>query len=50
VADVDRVVQIQVVDHRRQVVGVVVHVVAVGDLLGTPVAAAVDADDAVTLV
>src|SRR4029453_16090906 len=29
---------------------VVVHVVAVGDLLGTPVAAAVDADDAVPLV
>ncbi|KAG0900219.1 hypothetical protein G6F32_017344 [Rhizopus arrhizus] len=40
-ADQDRVLQVQRVDHRGQVVGVGIHVVAVPGLAGAAVAAAV---------
>lgn len=50
VADVDRVAQIEVLDHGPQVVGVVVHVVPVADLGRAPLAAAVGGGDAVALV
>jgi hypothetical protein len=46
---VDRVVQIEVLDHRQQVVGVVVHVVPVAGLRGAPVPAAVSGDDPVAV-
>ena len=48
-ADVDGVVQIEVLDERGEVVGVVVHVVAVGGLGGAAVTAPVMGDDAVAL-
>ena len=44
----DRVVQVEVLDDRGEIVGVVVHVVVVGDLRGPAVAAAVVRDDPVT--
>ena len=44
VPDVDGVVQVEVVDHGGEVVGVVVHVVAVGDLGRAPVTAPVVGD------
>jgi hypothetical protein len=50
VADVDAVAQVEVVDHGGEVVGVVVHVVAVEHLLGAPVPAAVVRDHAIALV
>jgi hypothetical protein len=49
VPDVDGVVQVEVGGERRQVVGVVVHVVAVGDLGGPAVPAPVVRDDPVPL-
>ena len=49
VPDVDRVVQVEVRGQGGQVVGVVVHVVAVAGLGGAAVAAAVVRDDAVTV-
>ncbi|MNF95797.1 hypothetical protein D3C84_785660 [compost metagenome] len=39
----------QVIDHRRHVIGVMVHVVAIPDLAGAPVAAAVMGDNPITL-
>ncbi|MNH25494.1 hypothetical protein D3C79_854910 [compost metagenome] len=39
----------QMIDHCRHVVGVVVHVMAIPDLAGAPVAAAVVGDDTVAL-
>jgi hypothetical protein len=47
VPDVDRVVQVEVLGDRGQVVGVVVHVVAVAGLGGASVPAPVMGDDAV---
>ena len=49
VPDVDRVVQIEMLDHRRQIVGVVVDVVAVAGLSGPPVPAPVGGDHAVAV-
>src|ERR1700723_2519106 len=45
----NRVVQVKVRGHRGQVIGVVVHVVAVGDLRRASVTAAVMGDDPVTV-
>ncbi len=44
--DVDRVLQVEVLGHRRSVGGVVVHVVTIADLGRAPVAAAIMGDDA----
>ena len=49
VPDVDGVVQVEVFDDRGEVVGVVVHVVAVGGLRGAAVAAPVVGDDPVAV-
>ena len=49
VADVDRVLEIEVRRHRREVVGVVVHVVAAGGLGRPPVTAPVVGDDAIAV-
>ena len=49
VADVDRVAQVEVLDDRGGVGGVVVHVVPVADLARPAVAAPVVGDDAVAL-
>ena len=46
----DAIAQVEVVDHGGEVVGVVVHVVAVEHLLGAPVPAAVVRDHAIALV
>jgi hypothetical protein len=45
-ADVNRVSQVQMLRHRSQIGGIVVHVVAVADLSRPPVAAPVMRDDA----
>ena len=47
-ADVDRVLQIECFDQRRQIVGVGVHIVAVPGLAGAAMAAAVMRDAAVS--
>ena len=49
VPDVDGVVQVELFDHRAQVGGVVVHVMAVAGLGGAAVPAAVVRDHAVAL-
>ena len=49
-ADVDGVLQIEMRRHRRQVVGIVIHVVAVADLTGSAMAAAVMGDDAIAVI
>ena len=49
-ADVNGVLQIEMRRQRRQVVGIVIHVVAVADLCGSAVAAAVMRDDAIALI
>jgi hypothetical protein len=49
VADVDGVAQVEMLDHRGDVGGVVVHVVAVADLARAAMAAPVMGDDAVAL-
>jgi hypothetical protein len=49
VADVNGVVEIQVCRHRGEIVGVVIHIVAVAGLGGSPVAAPVVGDDAVAV-
>ena len=49
VADVHRIAQVEMFDDRGEVVGVVVHVVAVADLCGPAVPAAVMRDDAVAV-
>ena len=48
VADVDRVLQVEFFDQRREVVGVGVHVVAVPGLARTAMAAAVMGDAAIS--
>ena len=50
VPDVDRVAQVEVLDDRQQVVGVVVHVVTLADLGRTAVATPIVGDDAIALV
>jgi hypothetical protein len=50
VTDMHGVVQVQMLHHRSQVVGVMVHVVPVGDRGGTPVPAPVVGDHAVAVV
>jgi len=49
-ADVDGVLEIEMRRHSRKVVRIVIHVVAVGDLSGPAVAAAVMGDDAITVI
>ena len=49
VPDMNRVVQVKVRGYRGHVIGVVVHIVAVGDLRGAPMAATVMGDDTVTV-
>ena len=44
------VLQIEMRCYRREIVGVVVEVVAVGDLAGAAVAAAVMSDDAIAVI
>lgn len=48
-AHVNGVLEVQLLGQRREVVGVVVHVVALGGVAGTPVPAPVVRDDPVTL-
>ena len=50
VADVNGVLQIEMRCYRREIVGVVVEVVTVGDLAGAAVAAAVVSDDAIAVI
>ena len=49
-ADMDRVFQIQMFGQRREIVGIVIHVMAVGGLAGAAMAAPVMGDDPKTLV
>jgi hypothetical protein len=46
----NRIFQIELRDDRREIVGIVIHVVSVGDLGGAPVAAPVMRDDPVTMI
>src|SRR5207302_3522712 len=48
-ADVNRVLQIEMRRHRRKIVGIMIHVMAIGDLTGAAMAAAVMGDDAKTV-
>ena len=48
-ADVDRVFQVEMRGHRREVVGVVIHVMTVGHLGGAAMTAAIMRDDAIAL-
>ena len=48
-ADMDRILQVQMLGHSREVVGVMVQVVAVGNLRRAAMAATVMRDDAITL-
>ena len=49
-ADVDGVLQIKMRRQGREIVGIMIHVVAVGDLGGAAVTAAVMGDDAIALI
>src|SRR6185295_10071346 len=49
-ADVNGVLQIQMGGHRREVIGIVIHVMAVGALSGPAVTAAIVSDDAIAVV
>ena len=49
-ADVNGVLQIEMRRDRREIVGIVIHVVAVGHLAGAAVAAAVMRDDAIAVI
>jgi hypothetical protein len=49
-SDVDRILQAEVRGDREKIVGIVIHVVAVGGLRGSPVAAAVMRDDAIAVI
>ena len=49
-ADVNGVLQIEMRRHRREVVGIVIHVVAVAGLGGSAMAAAVMGDDAIAVI
>src|SRR5260221_2404461 len=48
-ADHDHILQVQVIDDCGQVIGVLVHIVAVPRLIGTPVTPAIMGDHSVTL-
>ena len=48
-ADVNGVLQVEMRGHGREIVGIMIHVVAVADLAGAAVAAAVMGDDAKTV-
>jgi hypothetical protein len=48
--DVNGVLQIELRGQRRQVIGVMIHVVSVGDLRGSAMTAAVVRDDAIAVV
>ena len=50
VADMDGILEIEMRRHRGEVIGVVIHVVAVGDLAGATVAASVMSDDAIAVI
>ena len=45
-ADMDGILQVEMRGHRREVVGIMIHVVAVADLAGAAMAAPVMGDDA----
>jgi hypothetical protein len=48
--DVDGVRQVEMRGYRRKIVGVMIHIVTVGDLAGPTVAAAIVGDNAVALI
>ena len=50
VADMDSILEIEMRRHRGEVIGIVIHVVAVADLAGAAVAAAVMSNDAIALI
>ena len=50
VADVDSVLEIEMRRHCGEVIGIVIHVVAVADLAGPAMAAAVMGNDAIALI
>ena len=50
VTDVNRALQIEMRRERREIVGIMVHVMAVGHLAGAAMAAAVMGDDAKTVI
>src|SRR5579863_5051182 len=49
-ADMDRLLQIEMRRHGRQIVGIMIHVMAVADLAGAAMAAAVMRDDAIAVI
>ena len=49
VADMNDILQVEMLGHRREIVGVVVHVVAVARLSGPAMAAAIMGDDAIAV-
>ncbi len=49
-ADVNGVLQIEMRDHRGKIVGVVIHIVAVGDLGRAAMAAPIMGDDAIAVI
>ena len=49
-ADVNGILQVEMRGQRRQVVGIMIHVVAVGGLAGAAMAAAVMGDDAIAVI
>src|ERR1700747_983147 len=50
VADMDSILEIEMRRHRGEVIGIVIHVVAVADLAGPAVAAAVMSNDAIAVI
>src|ERR1700747_2287185 len=50
VADMDSILEVEMRRHRGEVIGIVIHVVAVADLAGPAVAAAVMSNDAIALI
>src|SRR5208282_527788 len=50
VADMDGILEIEMRRHRGEVVGIVIHVVAVADLAGPAVSAAVMSNDAIAVI
>ena len=49
-ADVNRILQVEVLDHRRRIRRVVIHVMAIADLTRAAMSAPVVGDDAVAFV
>ena len=49
-ADMDRALQIQMRRQRRQIVGIVIHIVSVVDLGGAAMATSIMGDDAVPMI